>query len=348
MSSRRCSLFGETFLDSPAQEARPFADCSVEFHDPDPFAPLAITEGIPMTKQPLQPLQISLPSRQLYGVYRERGPFVPDYYLDGSESSSSAGDSVPSLTSLNQSGLGSPRSTTSSPTTSISSNFAQYNQNVTSLAAPSNFVSPGLPLVISSGAQPNMAQNFLDDDDDEDELNQHRFKSFHMEKWSCRYKELLQFHKDHGHAAVPHTYPRNPQLARWVKRQRRQYKLRQDGKVSTMTTERLDLLDSVGFIWDSHEVNWREKLASLEKFRAEHAHCNVPSNFRDKKLATWVKCQRRQYKLYWDGKPSAMSPQRIQQLEKLGFEWELRSTTSRASADGQPEGCALLFEPLVA
>lgn len=171
-----------------------------------------------------------------------------------------------------------------------------------------------------------------DEDDDDDELNQHRFKPFHEEKWSLRYKELLEFHKHHGHAAVPHTYPANPQLARWVKRQRRQYKLRQDNRQSTMTSERLEMLDSIGFVWDSHDVNWREKLENLVGFRQEHGHCNVPSNYRNKKLATWVKCQRRQYKLYWDGKPSAMTPDRILELEKVGFEWEIRSTVPRKQA----------------
>lgn len=163
------------------------------------------------------------------------------------------------------------------------------------------------------------------------ETTNQRFKPFHEEKWTLRYKELLQFHQENGHAAVPHTYPKNPQLARWVKRQRRQYKLRKDGKPSTMTTERLVLLDSCEFIWDSHEVTWREKLNDLENFRDEHGHCNVPSTYKDKKLATWVKCQRRQYKLYWDGKPSAMNPERILQLEKAGFEWEIRSVSSKST-----------------
>jgi hypothetical protein len=109
--------------------------------------------------------------------------------------------------------------------------------------------------------------------------------------------------------------------------------LRKDNRQSTMTTERLDLLSSVGFIWDSHDVNWREKLDTLMVYRNEHGHCNVPSNYRDKKLATWVKCQRRQYKLYWDGKPSAMSPERILELEKVGFEWEIRSTIARNNSN---------------
>jgi len=178
---------------------------------------------------------------------------------------------------------------------------------------------------------PSAGQYPLESDakDSEDELNEQRFKPFHEEKWALRYKELLAFHKENGHAAVPHTYPPNPQLARWVKRQRRQYKLRGENKASTMTTDRLEVLKEIGFIWDSHDVNWQEKLTALAKFRKEHDHCNVPSNYKDKKLATWVKCQRRQYKLYWDGKPSSMSESRIQILEKVGFEWEIRSASRR-------------------
>lgn len=175
----------------------------------------------------------------------------------------------------------------------------------------------------------NINEDDDDDDEDEDGDGLNRFKPFHEEKWTLRYKELLLFHSQHGHAAVPHTYPPNPQLARWVKRQRRQYKLREDGKSTTMTTERLEMLSSVGFIWDSHDVNWREKLYCLTVFRKEAGNCNVPSNYKDKKLATWVKCQRRQYKLYCDGKPSAMNPDRIKVLETIGFEWEIRSNGAR-------------------
>jgi hypothetical protein len=159
--------------------------------------------------------------------------------------------------------------------------------------------------------------------------HQQRFKPFHEEKWALRYKELLQFYGTHGHAAVPHTYPRNPQLARWVKRQRRQYKLLQESKTSTMTSERLQLLGDLGFIWDSHEVNWREKLESLRNFRQVNGHSNVPSNHWDNKLATWVKCQRRQHKLCNNGKQSAMTPERMTELEEAGFEWEIRTTSPR-------------------
>lgn len=93
---------------------------------------------------------------------------------------------------------------------------------------------------------------------------------------------------------VPHCYKKNIGLARWVKRQRYQYKLMVDGKQTTMTDERVKLLEDVGFIWDSHAATWEERLNELREFRRIHGDCNVPSSYAENpKLATWIKCQRR-------------------------------------------------------
>merc|ERR1719384_437303 len=157
-----------------------------------------------------------------------------------------------------------------------------------------------------------------------------RFKPFHEEKWNIHLEELIAFKRKNGHCLVPHTYPPNPHLARWVKRQRRQYKLKMRGEGhSTMTQERIDILNSEGFTWDSHEAVWKEKFAELVKYKQSHGHCRVPSCSKEfPQLATWVKCQRRQYKLFWEGKRSSMTADRTQLLEDIGFSWEIRSNTS--------------------
>ena len=49
-----------------------------------------------------------------------------------------------------------------------------------------------------------------------------------------------------------------------------------------------------------------------------------------------VKCQRRQYKLYWEGKPSGMNPGRIAELDRVGFCWEIRPNGEHAY--GTPTG----------
>ena len=115
-----------------------------------------------------------------------------------------------------------------------------------------------------------------------------RFKPFHEEKWDQKLTELIEFRAANGHTLVPHTYDPNPQLARWVKRQRRQYKLMQTGKTSTMTPERVAILEEAGFVWDSHEVSWREKVQELIQYREKHGDCLVPSSYRENpQLATW-------------------------------------------------------------
>jgi hypothetical protein len=152
-----------------------------------------------------------------------------------------------------------------------------------------------------------------------------RFRSYQTGQWMEKYEELVAFHQVAGHCLVPHCYNDNLPLACWVKRQRFQYKLMIEGKASTMTVERVRLLELIGFVWDSQGAAWYERLEELRQFKATHKHCNVPSNYVvNPQLATWVKCQRRQYKLFNEGQPSNMTSERIGELEKLSFQWELR------------------------
>ena len=164
-----------------------------------------------------------------------------------------------------------------------------------------------------------------------------RFRPYQAEQWTEKFDELVQFRQERGHCCVPHTFKENPALARWVKRQRYQYKLKNEGKQSTMTDERIVALEKIGFIWDSHGAAWFDRLNELADYRKLQGHCNVPSNYpKNPQLATWVKCQRRQYKLFWDGKTSNMTLARISELERLGFEWELRAHKSSSSGSTSP------------
>ena len=158
-----------------------------------------------------------------------------------------------------------------------------------------------------------------------------KFRKYQEGQWAEKFRELCQYKQEFGHCLVPHTYTSNLALARWVKRQRYQYKLMNEGKLCTMTQERVDALKNIGFVWDSQGAAWSERLEELKEFRQQFGTCNVPSNYEDNnQLATWVKCQRRQFKLFNEGKPSNITLDRIQQLNALGFEWELRNVHKKA------------------
>jgi len=159
---------------------------------------------------------------------------------------------------------------------------------------------------------------------DEDSLL--RFRPYQNKLWDLRFKEILKFRKKHGHCCVPHTYPQNPSLARWVKRQRYQYKLRiQDKEESTLTNRRLQALEQIGFIWDSNVAIWEERLNDLKAYRQLHGHCEVPPHYQEnRKLAIWVKCQRREYELFREGRHSTMTNARVAVLNEMGFSWEMQ------------------------
>ena len=173
-----------------------------------------------------------------------------------------------------------------------------------------------------------------------------RFKPFHEEKWNYHYEELLAFKEENGHVLVPHTYPAKPHLARWVKRQRRQYKLYIGGdKKSTMTEGRINILNEIGFVWDSHEVIWNERFNQLVSYRQQFGHCRVPSYCKEcPQLASWVKCQRRQYKLFWqDGKGSSMTLNRIKMLKSVGFVWEVHHGSKLKDSEKNFQHLANIF-----
>ena len=128
---------------------------------------------------------------------------------------------------------------------------------------------------------------------------------------------------------MPQPYKANERLGNWVATQRRQYKLYNQGKKAKISPERIAKLDEIGFEWDaSHYITqandkaWETRLAELIKYKEKHGDFNVPRKHKaNKQLGNWVATQRRQYKLYNEGKKAKISPERIAKLNKVGFNW---------------------------
>ena len=117
-----------------------------------------------------------------------------------------------------------------------------------------------------------------------------RFRPYQSGNWMERYSELVDFKRHHGHCLVPNNYKENPPLAEWVKRQRYQYKLRNLGEHNSMTQERINKLETLGFVWNSHDQLWKERLNDLKLYKEINGDCNVPNKYPpDPSLAVWVK-----------------------------------------------------------
>jgi hypothetical protein len=150
----------------------------------------------------------------------------------------------------------------------------------------------------------------------------------HSSAWNERFNELLDYKKNHGDCLVPQRYPQNPQLGVWVNKQRAEYKLFKEGKKSSMTKERIQALESVGFIWAKRrkgQPTWDLKFDELTEYCQEHGDCLVPTKYAENPaLGRWVSTQRAQYKLMQENKPTTMTEERVKMLESLGFVWRLQ------------------------
>ena len=133
--------------------------------------------------------------------------------------------------------------------------------------------------------------------------------------WDEWYGRLIAYKQRDGHCLVPNRYrdpPSGFRLGQWVGVQRRDK--------DTMSPERRQRLDALGFVWDVLTAQWEEGFHCLERYRQERGDCLVPQRYRDPasgfRLGGWVSKQR-------EGKDT-MLPERRQRLDALGFVWKVR------------------------
>jgi len=134
--------------------------------------------------------------------------------------------------------------------------------------------------------------------------------------------------RKHGHCNVPRTYPPNQQLAYWVAKQRASKK---KGKLDRKTIRRLNEL---GFCWSLlrrrfYRRDLDEFVALVTAFKKRHGHCNLIAAYEgvDQDLQAWLKDVRK------SKNQGRLDPQRVRQLDRLGFVWEPRKQQRRVNSD---------------
>jgi hypothetical protein len=143
--------------------------------------------------------------------------------------------------------------------------------------------------------------------------------------WEKMFSALEAYKEEHGDCNVPRYWFDNPELGQWVNNQRAKWKLekakpsqRQANKRGRLSPERVERLESLGFIWDRLEAGWEEMFAALKAYKEEHGDCNVPIGWPDNpRLAVWVREQRR-----FDKKQRGqLSSEKVRRLKELGLDW---------------------------
>ena len=144
--------------------------------------------------------------------------------------------------------------------------------------------------------------------------------------WDQRFGELQAYQARVGNCNVSKQWSENRPLGGWVGRQRAEKRKFDQGKPSSITQERIDRLDGIGFEWglrlaaaDAWERHFRELQAYQERF----GNSNVPVRGSEKpQLGRWVDNQRTEKRKFDQGDERAkITQERIDRLDGIGFEW---------------------------
>lgn len=77
--------------------------------------------------------------------------------------------------------------------------------------------------------------------------------------WCEMYERLQKYKRKHGDCDVPSSYPADPNLANWVANQRHRKKM------GSLSTDRVQKLNSVGFIWSVYGRGQAEKVVEVKR-----------------------------------------------------------------------------------
>ena len=126
------------------------------------------------------------------------------------------------------------------------------------------------------------------------------------ERWESCYQALVNFKERERHCLVKAKHVENNiKLGVWVGVQR--------GNKDTLSKDKLERLNQLGFSWDPFAEKWDQGFRQLSAFKLKEGHCRVPSIyiFDGYPLGRWATAQKE--------KKSSLDKERYEKLKKIGF-----------------------------
>eukprot|EP00557_Chaetoceros_sp_GSL56_P012841 CAMPEP_0176482130 /NCGR_PEP_ID=MMETSP0200_2-20121128/3208_1 /TAXON_ID=947934 /ORGANISM="Chaetoceros sp., Strain GSL56" /LENGTH=897 /DNA_ID=CAMNT_0017878419 /DNA_START=78 /DNA_END=2768 /DNA_ORIENTATION=- len=206
--------------------------------------------------------------------------------------------------------------------------------------------SDGCLLPYSAGRKPavlNLEPNLLAQIDglpsELQELAMHgnRIQKAEQLAWLIRFASIRRYYSLEGPGNLSNLSPDDTsghRLLMWANHQRKQYANFLQGKKSTITKKRIELLNSIGFDWTINapggREEWEEMKSELIQFREQFGHCFVPAAYPlNKKLGQWVLLQRQIYQHGRNAKkhgfmlPTTLSKDKEKELVDIGLDLKL-------------------------
>ena len=143
-----------------------------------------------------------------------------------------------------------------------------------------------------------------------------------MQQENKEFENMLQEMKQFDREKAGDSLKRQSRaLADWKHAQRIEFRCLQEGKRSTLTPERIQKLNDVGFIFvprsTPRTLTWEQRIEQLKQYKEEHGNLNVPASHPE--LGYFVSNVRRGYKYLQEKKTTGFTQEKANQLLELGF-----------------------------
>ena len=134
-------------------------------------------------------------------------------------------------------------------------------------------------------------------------------------QWEYGFSLLKEIFLLTGSSDISQKYLyKNFNLGNWVRVQRDYY------RANKLSNERVNSLNSIGFVWNSLEKSWQTHFDLLKTIYENTGNANVSARFvyMDYTLGRWLALQRINYR------QGLLESDRIKRLETIGVKWNLR------------------------
>jgi hypothetical protein len=142
------------------------------------------------------------------------------------------------------------------------------------------------------------------------------WKIYEKLPWDEMFQRLVTYKKKFKSTLVPQRYSSDQYLGKWVNSQRTSY------NSEKLSVKRINLLESIGFVWDPFDEQWMEMYHKLVTYKKQNRSTKVPCHYtEDPQLGTWVGRQRQ---VYNSTKPGGLTEKRLELLNSINFAWSGR------------------------
>lgn len=135
--------------------------------------------------------------------------------------------------------------------------------------------------------------------------------------WDMYYASAKQYYQENRNLEVPARYitEEGYALGSWLNKQKA---IRRGTIAGKLTENQIQVLDSIGMIWDSLDYFWEQNFKLAKEYYLVHGNLDIPTTYQlkdGKHLGNWILRQRQLYK------SKALTDAQIKKLNSIGMDW---------------------------